>query len=1157
MATFNVYAFNEGYELANIMTGMQHFLGSRDFQAMLIAALVIALLCGAFGILKKAHMPFWAVAGFFAPVVMFACFILPKAKVNITDMYSGEVYTLSNIPIGLALPLSVSSHLEWGLTKIIDDNVRPVSSPAFKDVDFMGHARMMEHISNPNNYVAPHITQSLIAYGRDCMLPALANGVITFTQIRTSGNLKDLLNMNFLALFTTIYDLNGNRSIQPCGVAFPYIMLEMNAIVNTGANTPFRQQSISSLGRKAEQPAAAVAALQTGLSSMFSGFQDGPEQVFQQMFLINGIKNTISTVDPSLGLAVAEAETKQTTSSVVAGLLNIKQLNKYRTFLKLFLITILPIIMSFWVFNYGRTFWSWCGLFMWVSLFLPIEAAVHAVYVATSLAELRQYTDPFNGLSMISQPSVLKWATETNAMASTFMLGIVGFSGLIMKICWPAVGQAVMALGASDQTRARFQAQSAANSLQGAQTRAASLEAGHRTNQMLMGFEGKGQNYGGMTRAVGNAMMDHQKGWTNNKWMPEGVNREGASAPTPENTYDALSTMRGGTTQMTLQASQQASANLGASIQANRQHTRQTAEGVQSSNSFAMSNDQTKGFTDMFNRSSSFLRSQQGQELQQQTYQKAYDQAIKDGKSVEVATLIGARAQATFGAQFLGSGVGMSMDAGISTGEKSSQELSQTHKDSLSKMQTASITKATQDQKQWQNTFQSQNGSSERKAWESKISNSYQDMTTNTQSLARMQTAQTNLQEMMSVGGSTSVDIGKIVSQMSTDDIKQIRPSGSQVEALIESNPNAGRLAFQNALMNDIENQHGSSDREGLSNTFREMGQEKLASLVDSGADISARIGGATGGISSAPGLPGQSSGPFSGSPREMFNNTRSGGGGSGKKDAPFKMPQSGSSPPTTGDGDKTPAPAKGKGSGSGKGGSGTPAQTQNKSPSTGTPPAPPTAPGAGTPVTPAPVSPATPHRAKPITASQEEGVTQDAEVTRKEAGSPTQSENLEKADTVAKQTVTDAQGKIEAIVTAGKAGLTTPVETAIALFNVGLQAAPSVHHLKENNPMALAQIMNTPTVTAPIPTGQVFTPEQKEEFKEKNTKRAMSNTDRANFEDGQKTLDTTRKVINAVSETANVLAEGAVSGVANAEVGGVMSGMGKALGNMVNENKK
>ena len=907
MSTFHVYAFNEAYEIANIITGIQHFLNSSTFQGMLIMALMIALLIGALGFIKKAHTPYWAIMGFFAPLVMFLALVVPKAKINITDMYSGEVYTVSNIPIGLAFPLSVSSHIEWGLTKIIDDNVRPVSSPSFTEMDFMGHSRMMEHVSNSNNYLVPHITRSLVAYGRDCMLPALASGTITYTDIQTSGNLANKLNINFLALFTTIYDLNGNRSIQPCGVAYPYILGEINGIVNMVSNTPFRQQTFSVFGRKAAQPALAAAALHTGVNSMFSGFQGSADQLFQQMFIINGIRSTISTVDPTLGLAVAEAEQKQTTSSIVAGILNIKQLNKYRTFLKLFLITILPIIMSFWVFNFGRTFWSWCGLFVWISLFLPIEAAIHAVYVATSLAELRQYTDPFNGLSLISQPSVLKWATETNAMASLFMLGIVGFSGLIMRICWPSIGQAVMSLGASDQIRQRFQAQSSAQALQLAQSRAVELETDYRTNQMLMRFERNGENpYNGLSSAIGKSMKQKQDGWSNQAFMGDGFNLFGSNSATPSNSYEALSMQRGGATQFSLQASQQAMAKVDASVRAAKGDIAQTARGFRESNGFAATDEQVKGFTDNFNRVSGLSKSDTGQQVLKDAHSYAYNEALKQGFSKEASYQIASRAVAGLSARaaekvLSGGGAGGGIDfSGISTdsnGNKTDIGLSDEQRKSLTHMKEDSFAKAVQSYKQWQSSGQEQLSTSQKDAFKSDITHLYSNMKTSSTSLEKAQSAQTSLQKMMSIGGSKTVDGTKIISQMSKDDILQNRLPGGHVQKLAESNPNADTKAFQYAMNDDLDDSLRKQDYGATAFLLRAMGQDSMAELIDGGATISSRVDDASGGISSAPRLPGQSSGPFSNSPHTMFQN-------SAKGDSPIPLPAPAAKPASP------PAPA-------------------------------------------------------------------------------------------------------------------------------------------------------------------------------------------------------------------------------------------------------
>jgi hypothetical protein len=239
------------------------------------------------------------------------------------------------------------------------------------------------------------------------------------------------------------------------------------------------------MGRRGNNVILASATLTAGVGSLFSGFQDSSEQLFNQLFLINGLKRTLSNINPTLGLSMAEVEMKQISAQTVAGLLNIKHLARYRTFLKLFLVAVIPIAASFWFFNYGRAFALWCGTFLWVSLFLPLEAAVHAVYTASTLAEMRNFTDPFGGFTILTEGVVLRWATETNAMAANLMLGIFAFSALILKMSVPAAGQAVMSMITASQNQTRFQSQASSNVLEATERRAVGQASDRMAELML------------------------------------------------------------------------------------------------------------------------------------------------------------------------------------------------------------------------------------------------------------------------------------------------------------------------------------------------------------------------------------------------------------------------------------------------------------------------------------------------------------------------------------------------------------------------------------------------------------------------------------------------------------------------------------------------
>lgn len=841
MRELTVRAFNEAYETATLVNGIIHFLNNSGWKGLLFLVMCLALIVGLICASRKISSPMYLIMAFFIPLALYMALIGTKVKLNIHDEYTMENFTLDNVPFGLAAPLSVSSHLEMGLTELIDDNVRPATDPSFFTVDFMGSARMISNVSNSNLYMVPHLSKTIAEYGRYCVIPAMAANDITYDQLQREPDLASYLNLGYQVYFSKIYDQLGGSQIGTCAAVYNWILNEMSVYTNLAYGSAFGNQVTSYMGRRGSNVALASATLAAGVSSMFSGFQDSSEQLFSQLFLINGLKNTLSLVDPTLGMSVAEAEQKQISAQTISGILNIKHLSKYRTFLKLFLIAIMPIVACFWYFNFGHAFFIWCGIFLWVSLFLPMEAAIHAVYTAGTLSELRNFIDPYGGYTVLTEPSVAKWATETNAMAANLMLGIFAFSALILKMSVPAAGQAVMSMLTATQNQTRFQSQASSNILDSAERRGVGMASDRAAELMAK----KGQFRSALN------MADHGQFGAHKSQM-FGPNLWGQEVASTLSSGQALTALHGGNTVFSGTTSDESWAAAKSSLTDAFTKAKETANGYTSQSMWGASKQSLESFTNSidkaFSKSGQALFTKGSNEIDSYVKSIATSHGWDEKQTQKVAVM----AKASLGFSLMGNGIAFSGEEDSSKGVSKGKQASELSRADIQKMASDSVSSVMSHGSQIKGGLNHALSYNENEINSVSAQNMFSDMQKNINAISRAKSLEQGLRHSTGTRGQATVSATEIAGMAWDRNLyTKVRGDAYHVNQLLNQHGNnsAPIHALQAALHKDIREAflRGGDKLANLSVAMRDAGFENadmLAALANSGQPVEMSING-------------------------------------------------------------------------------------------------------------------------------------------------------------------------------------------------------------------------------------------------------------------------------------------------------------------------
>lgn len=442
MLDLTVYCFNDAYELSLILNGIRHYMGSATWSTMAHIVLVLAVIFAVVKIRVAERDLMSYLQGIFLPIILYVVFFTVPCKVNLTDQYSNEVQTISSVPFGVAGPLWIASLVEKSFLDVIDTTIAPPSTPKFKEVDYFGHARLMAEVSTTNLWHDPPLVQTLRDYFENCVLPEVSSGVIPIQKIKTSADLFALFASTNQSLFTPVYSDTGSM-IQPCATAYTSLTGKITSAASSkAANSPFARGSMV-FGSRSGNAALAAASYDAILASLFTGQQDSMEALFKQNLLINTTRSAFGAMSPDTLATISEAESRQFTTAVTGALVYIKQLPKLRALFKLVLVALFPVMGAFFLVQASRPFIYWAGTLLWISLWLPAEAGIHAAYSATAISDLRGLTASTGGYSLANNTTIVKWATESAALAGTLMIMVPVLTGFLIRWVFPQLGTAI------------------------------------------------------------------------------------------------------------------------------------------------------------------------------------------------------------------------------------------------------------------------------------------------------------------------------------------------------------------------------------------------------------------------------------------------------------------------------------------------------------------------------------------------------------------------------------------------------------------------------------------------------------------------------------------------------------------------------------------
>lgn len=184
---YEVFAYWNADMIRSVLNGVALLMNGPDYLGLMKALAVGALLVSvgtAFARMKGEE----PVAYFLMLALFYGVLFVPKTTVSINDTRAAKVYTVANVPLGLAFFAATTSHIGKWLTDSYETFFMDVDDLKFGNTGMAFGARMTREMMQAR-VVTPSLNRDLVDFTANCINPELLNTPQALNDLSSSGNL--------------------------------------------------------------------------------------------------------------------------------------------------------------------------------------------------------------------------------------------------------------------------------------------------------------------------------------------------------------------------------------------------------------------------------------------------------------------------------------------------------------------------------------------------------------------------------------------------------------------------------------------------------------------------------------------------------------------------------------------------------------------------------------------------------------------------------------------------------------------------------------------------------------------------------------------------------------------------------------------------------
>lgn len=417
---FDIISMGEYTLLADAFNGLAMIFNSGPIANMMKLAFLVGILW--FGV-RAAFFTKWDATPLLAGLIGYMCMFGPKVDITITDGYSGAVRVVSNVPVGIAAPMAITSHTGRYFASTFEQAFAVITpGSSYFTEGYLNSIEVLLKMRAPTQgwasvAVNSRIEATLLNYIKDCVYLDLAMNdqsnpsEVDAYKLTTHPDTWAQMKTTFINVYTTDYiQMVGGRPQElPCNAVYNRLDAQIGS-PGTWISTYYDNY------------------LQTQMAASRQAFSSSAEtRIGNALAAINLSAADARTwmMNTMLGTALRNADAAyQVGQNNIAGTVMVTQAAQQRNakwaaertmfeqvarpitaFIEMFMVGASPI-MAFAIAAFGHAGFSILGKFLmmhvWVTLWVPTTALVNA-YLAHTTAKYVEWVQFDRGIQLLSQ----------------------------------------------------------------------------------------------------------------------------------------------------------------------------------------------------------------------------------------------------------------------------------------------------------------------------------------------------------------------------------------------------------------------------------------------------------------------------------------------------------------------------------------------------------------------------------------------------------------------------------------------------------------------------------------------------------------------------------------------------------------------------------
>ena len=454
-----VYAYWNADQIASVLNAVAMIMGGGDYSTLMKSVAMVALLITVgTGVVKLRGEE---VLGYFIVLAMFygICFV-PKTTVNVHDVRANTDYPVANVPLGLALFASETSHIGKWMTESFETAFTPVDEERFSKTGMAFGSRLIEELQKVRADL-PSLEGEMAMFVRKCVNPEFIGNAKVLDDLVKSTDLWGYIGTNN---GSSSFSLNPARSTfvnnaaLPCPDAYAALTVLLDGQTNN---------QIGVLGARVN-PGNAMAstviltqipAVEAVLLNVSRTAQDAVRQSIVANLLRDCRAQPLSMqsgcVQSSAAVAMAEESAKVSYAAMAK--VAAATLPKLRNAIELITIGVFPVVFLLIVIagvQAGMVLKSYVAAMFWVQLWAPLYAIINAMAVKSDKADLLGIVHLAGGTTLANMTRLGNEALSNQSIAGLLTISVpvialalikggeVAMSGVVSSIMGPAQGAA-------------------------------------------------------------------------------------------------------------------------------------------------------------------------------------------------------------------------------------------------------------------------------------------------------------------------------------------------------------------------------------------------------------------------------------------------------------------------------------------------------------------------------------------------------------------------------------------------------------------------------------------------------------------------------------------------------------------------------------------